>query len=303
MTDLGAQIIDLAARAQSDFVMCAPFVKAAIASEVISAVSSDVQINLYTRWRPDEVAAGISDTAVLPLVEARGGHVYLHDRLHAKLYRNEVDVLVGSANLTATALGWTPSPNVELLVRVEKAVVAELEEQLRRESVLATPAMAHEVEHIAELLPVRPITIHPNKPPLDLAEWIPSLRIPSDLFIAYTEGPSKLTSRSAAAAERDLAVLDLPIGLNVEQFYRLVAHRLQQQLVFRRIDEYLNVPRRFGEARDKLAEISGLSRDDADDAWQTMMRWMLEYLPEKYRRQVFKTSEVMSIVNPIAPVS
>src|ERR1700758_8643 len=108
MIELGDALMDLAASSRCEFVMCAPFAKQAVVSRVMSVVPNDVEVALYTRWRPEEVAAGVSDTQGLPILRSRGGVVYLHDRLHAKFYRNESQVLLGSANLTATALGWSP---------------------------------------------------------------------------------------------------------------------------------------------------------------------------------------------------
>lgn len=296
MTPLGEELLELARAARSEFVMCAPFAKAGVVRAVTSAIGPDATISLYTRWRPEEIAAGVSDTAVLSLIEGRGGAVYLHDRLHAKFYRNEVDLLLGSANLTATALGWAPTPNLELLVHAECSAIADLETTLRGEAVQATTAMAHEVEQLAAMLPAVPIAESIDDLQSNFRGWLPSLRMPEDLYAAYSAGSSRLTSRSALAAELDLAVLELPMGLDKAQFYLLVGHRMLQQPMVRRLDEYLSVPRRFGEIRDKLAELAGFNRDEAEQSWQTVMRWMLEFRSDRYRREVFRTSEVMSVV-------
>lgn len=72
MRPLGDAVLDLAASSRREFVMCAPFAKAAVVREVLAAIPEGVQIALYTRWRPDEVAAGVSDTEVLPAVRGRG---------------------------------------------------------------------------------------------------------------------------------------------------------------------------------------------------------------------------------------
>src|SRR5690348_14297285 len=89
MTELGDVLMELAASSREEFVMCAPFAKEAVVERVMSAVPVDVRVVLYTRWRPEEVAAGVSDTQVLQVLRSRGGPVYLHNRLHAKFYRNE----------------------------------------------------------------------------------------------------------------------------------------------------------------------------------------------------------------------
>src|SRR4051812_35805335 len=141
----GDQLLQLCREARSTLVLCAPFAKCSVIARALAEVEGDVRVELFTRWRPEEVAAGVSDTAVLDLVVAHGGAVYLCDRLHAKFYRCETKALVGSANLTATALGWVEQPNLELLLRVQRDEVAGLERVLRSEALLATKETAEEV--------------------------------------------------------------------------------------------------------------------------------------------------------------
>lgn len=295
MTEPGGDLIELAASSRREFVMCAPFAKRAVVERVMSVVPGHVEVALYTRWRPEEVAAGVSDTQVLQVLNARGGSVYLHNRLHAKFYRNESDVLLGSANLTAAAMGWSQNPNLELLVLSSRDRVTGLEQCLSEESTLATEELAHEVDEIASFLPgptLEPAEMQPSARQHGL--WVPQLRMPSDLYLAYCNGPGSLTSRSATAAAVDLAVLDLPVGLDKRQFELLVGHRLGCQPIFRDLDQHLEQPRRFGEVRQKVSQLTGFDHDQAVDAWQTLMRWMLEFLPNRYTHDVKRHSEMLS---------
>ncbi|ETZ41129.1 hypothetical protein L837_5190 [Mycobacterium avium MAV_061107_1842] len=186
--------------------------------------------------------------------------------------------------------------NIELLVRSRIDQIADVERFLSEESTEANDDVAREVDEIAKQLPA---------PTLDLAEdieepagivdlWVPQLRMPSDLYSAYSKGFASLSSRSAAAAAVDLAVLDLPVGLDKRQFEVLVGHRLRNQPLIQSIDQHLNRPRRFGEVREKLSQLTGYDRAQADDAWQTVMRWMMEFLPDRYTRDVHRHSEIMS---------
>lgn len=296
MKSPGAVLMELAAASQVEFVMCAPFAKQRVVDEVLAAVPDGVRILLFTRWRPDEVAAGVSDTGVLPVVRARGGTVHLYDRLHAKYYRNEIGALIGSANLTATALGWSQQPNLELLVSSADADVGYIEQILKANSVVATDRIAREVEELAELLPKMKAPEAETRN-TEIEMWIPALRVPSDLYAAYESGGGSLTSRSAVAAAGDLTVLDLPPQLSREQFEKLVGHRLRNQPIFRHIDQFLDKPRRFGEMREMLSRIGGLDRDESEQSWQTVMRWMLEFLPEKYLHNTFRYSEVVALAS------
>jgi hypothetical protein len=256
-----------------------------------------VDVEVFTRWRADEVAAGVSDTSVLPLVEARGGEVYLCDRLHAKYFRFDDQALIGSANLTGAALGWSTGPNLELLVSVPAATpeLASLEEALRRESVSATQAIADEVERVAALLPPFPTLPVPSPAPEEIGEtrpWYPQLREPRDLYLAYSEGEEGLTQASALAAGADLEALEIPPGLARDAFEAVVATRLLQSLIVERVDRVLDEPQRFGAIRDLLGSFLGLERDEAAHAWQTLMRWMLHFMGDRYARLVPSHSEL-----------
>src|ERR1700761_8118340 len=115
---LGDAVIKAGRAAEERAVLCAPFVKIGALEPVLGALAPAVDVLLFTRWRPEEVAAGVSDTAVLGLIEGRGGRVFLCDSLHAKAFIFDDVALVGSANLTARALGWTAAPNLEVLIEV-----------------------------------------------------------------------------------------------------------------------------------------------------------------------------------------
>ncbi len=294
----GVALMQLSSACRRELVLCAPFAKEAVLVQLLSVVRDDVRPVLITRWRPDEVAAGVSDTGVLQVLRAHGGTVYLHDRLHAKYYRSESQVLVGSANLTATALGWSAVPNLELLVPSVAAEVENLETSLLSDGVVATDELATEVDEIAKLLAPRTEMPRIDITHQQVAAWVPSLRLPEDLFVAYRRGATALTSRSAAAAAADLAVLDLPHGLDRQQFERLVGHRLLSYGVIRAVDHFVLEPRRFGEVRRLIGDLLELGRYEADESWQTVMRWMLEFLPARYSHTQNRHSEIFARREP-----
>ncbi len=298
---LGELLLEGARKARQQALLCAPFVKTAVVERLLAAVEPGVEIELFTRWRPEEVVAGVSDTAVLEQVTERGGRVFLCDALHAKLFRFDELALIGSANLTAKALGWRPDSNLELLVEVpaEHDAVVALERELRAAAVPATTELAVEVERAASLLPKVPqqpedeADVTASIDPLAPAPWRPHLREPRDLFRAYSQGLDHLTEVSATAAACDLSVLEIPPALDRVQFEGLVGARLLQAPLIQGIDGLLSRRRRFGEIRDHLAEALALDKDEADHAWQTTMRWMLYFLSQRYERSVPSHSEIM----------
>ena len=241
-------------------------------------------------------------TAILELVSRRGGRVLLHNRLHAKYFRNEARVLLGSANLTGAALGWSAQSNLELLVDSRLNLVMSLEEQLERESIVATPELADELAALALTVAV------PSAPPgpaeaaemaddaVEWRDWWPALRHPSDLAYAYRHGTERLSSSASAAARADLAWLDAPGGLTDEGFHALVGGRLLEHPLISELDQFLLESPRFGAVREYVSARRELSREDAEVAWQTLMRWLLEFLPDRYRVSTPHVSEVIQRV-------
>ncbi len=298
--DLGGLVAELFERAVEAVLICAPFVKEDPLRRLLDLVDSSVSIQLFTRWRPDEVAAGVSDTSVLPLVEGRGGSVHLCEPLHAKLFRADGRALVGSANLTGAALGWSANPNLELLVEVpaETPAVVALEAELVRCSIPATAALAAEVERVAALLPSPRTEVEtPATPASPSPSWHPLLREPADLFVAYSKGADQLSSTSSVAARSDLAALEIPSGLAREPFEALVANRLLQLPLVGEVDHLLAEPRRFGEVSKLLGNRLALDHHEASHAWQTLMRWLNHFLPERYTHTIPSHSEIMRRVN------
>lgn len=295
---LGDQVLRACAKARGALVLCAPFVKVAVLNRVLDATEASVAVELFTRWRAEEVAAGVSDTGVLEVSENRGGQVLLCDRLHAKYVRFDDRALIGSANLTATALGWRPMPNLELLVELpaDTPALVDLERQLRDESIPATAALAAEIDRIAATLP------HGHLPPQEALEqvgtegtgWYPTLREPHDLFVAYSAGLERLAQTSASAAALDLSFLEVPPGFSRPAFEAVVGSRLLQIPLVQNIDAFLTEPQRFGAVRDLIGKRLQLEREEADFAWQTIMRWLMEFLPQRYERHVGRRSEVFS---------
>ncbi|MCA1695103.1 MAG: hypothetical protein LC749_10390, partial [Actinobacteria bacterium] len=170
-----------------------------------------------------------------------------------------------------------------------------VEARLREESVVATSDLAEEIDRIAAMLPRVEFRadVPEAAPEPNTVGWYPTLRQPPDLYVAYSAGLERLARTSATAAAHDLSALQVPAGLGRREFEAVVASRLLQTPAVQSIDAFLATSQRFGAVRDLLGERLGLDREEADFAWQTIMRWLLEFLPERYERRVSNWSEVL----------
>lgn len=289
--------------AREEVVLVAPFITLEAFRRLFEVVPEAVFVRCITRWLPHDIAFGVTDIDIWPVIKARElSELLLLNRLHAKYFRIDKECFVGSANITQPALGWSSNPNVELLVRVSAEELRGFEDELIRSSFPATDdlyqSLIQHVKHIREgTEPESSSTFSDtltSQSKVDDTYWLPSLRDPSLLFDAYIGSAENLTTAAKLAASADLAYLSLPKGLSKTQFKSYVAVILLQTGVVRRIDSYVSMPRRFGEVRRylKTLECANAPQFDATRDWQTLMRWLLYFLPDRYTSKVFRYSEV-----------
>jgi hypothetical protein len=301
MKGCGAQLERMLGDGRARVVLVAPFIKQRVVHRLFDAINPAVDVSIYTRWRPEEVAAGVSDLEVYDEVHQRAGtRLFLCAELHAKYYRIDERVLVGSANLTSAALGWAPRSNLELLVGADWQAdpFGEFESELALRSIPATVEIRDCVQRAASSLSI----VIGSEDALSASSitsssaWLPHTRHPEVLFRAYAGKSEELTSSGQEQTREDLAALAIPPGLAEGEFRLLVGSRLIQNPSVVALDGLLDRPRRFGELRDLLGRRvaqEGLDRDPSE-VWQTLMRWLLLFLPERYACQTPRYSEVFS---------
>lgn len=313
----GSDLLALCDAAERELVLVAPFIKAWSLSRLLSAVSSQVAVTCVTRWRPDEVAAGVSDLEVLDEIEPRlGASLLLSPRLHGKYFRADDRCLVGSANLTGRALGWTNPPNIELLLPAPAAHprLLEFEQSVMVSAHEATPELREVVQAAADQIrlqdPSHVSFIQASESLTGVSEttgipgphsdvfqvWLPRLRQPEDAYAAYEGTPDLLTSAAREAAFDDLTVLDPPPMLSRPLFDAWIGAALLQMPLIARIDRFVEQPRRFGAVRDLIATTTDVSSEEAATLWQSTMRWLLHFLPGRYVRRVPSHSEIFARV-------
>ncbi|SRR5581483_6014518 len=301
----GEALKSLCASASRELVLVAPFVKIGSLARLLEQVDEGVSLRCVTRWRAEEIAAGVSDLEVWPLVRGRKNSVLLlRADLHAKYYRADERCLVGSANVTGAALGWSTAGNLELLVEVpashpgladlEKAAcdAVEVTDDLYA-AMLASVDVVRATAPLLQPLPELPETVGSARPVIDT--WLPELRQPRLLHRVYSGLTETVIEDSRRAALRDLAVLALPPGMAEEAFNAATAAVLLQMPLIQAVDKFLSTPRRFGAVRALLQErLHARGSDiDATEAWQTSIRWLLHFLPERYGMSTPNYSEVV----------
>ncbi len=307
--------MQICSRAKRELCLVAPFIKLVTLKQILEKVNTNVVVKCFTRWRPEEIAAGISDLEVWSLLRDRPqSSLWLRNDLHAKYYRADDQCLIGSANLTQSALGWSTSPNMELLIPAhpDNPILHTFEHNLSHKCIQVDESLYEKMRLAIKQFCQRQsdvIWIHPeqdSKPsgdeiaqPLDLERWIPRLRTPDSLFLAYMGQKDRMTSAAWEAAQRDLMAFDVPKYLTKAAFNAYVGSLLVQMPVIQHIDQMLILPQRFG-SMSKLLKSLPCAEDpkfDADRAWQTLMRWLCYFLPNRYGLSAPNYSEVFYRIN------
>ena len=289
-------------------VLVAPFIKKDVLERILTNLPEDVFVKCVTRWRVGEIASGVSDIEIWDLFKSNT-ELYLSFDLHAKYYRFDEVAIIGSANLTNAALGWSYKPNLELLIELSPIPqpILDFEDHVVGESMLVTDEIYSSVKEIVENLEdkdqykvKKETDIAFLLQELEISEshekmWIPKLRHPEQLFDAYQGDWDSFSSFAKEAVLKDLVHFPMEEGQNRNNFELSVGLLLLQKPIVIEIDNFLVTSQRFGAVRQHLRGLpcSENKGFDATIAWQTLMRWMLYFLPNRYGRKVPHYSEVI----------
>ncbi len=93
----------------------APYMGADALRRALSKVSPQACLTCITRWHLQDLLHGASDIDCKTNNTGFGGSFRFQLTLHAKDYRPDDSILMGFANLTLPALGWSEQAKPEIL--------------------------------------------------------------------------------------------------------------------------------------------------------------------------------------------
>ena len=203
----------------TEAVIVAPYMKVAALTTVMDQLGTGASVECFTRWTPLDIQMGVSDLKCRTVVLDRGGSFKLHNRLHAKYYRFDDRVLVGSANMTASGLSYASHGNLEILCEPGPSFVPVVfEAALKRDSV----EVSDHAFRIWQQCPVIERGISSSTEDITesrLNEWKPQTRNPGYLWLCYSGAEDEIVSgEQRALASLDLRTLGVPPGLVSESF-------------------------------------------------------------------------------------
>ena len=258
-------------REAKDIVIVAPYIKADALSRVLSDIDVEVSLICVTRWQIQDIAMGASDVECRTIVKEFGGVFKLHPTLHAKYYRADEKVLVGSANLTYSALGWSSEPNLEILCTAGADFDANAFEQLllhdSREISNKEFARWQSIESIGFQDALLSVSNSPH-----LNTWHPITRDPENFLLAYRGLTDDIASTDEQqAALQDLDALQVPVDLTDEQVENWVSRCLLASQFVQKVLQMQNVD--VIAATNSLANTYNLNITDARRSTETVQIW------------------------------
>ena len=260
-------------------ILAAPYIKADALARVLAQVDSAASIICVTRWNPNDLALGASDAECRSLVINRGGSFRLHPSLHAKFYRVDDVVLIGSANLTSSAMGWSAQPNLEILCQARDDFDSlAFQEQLLNGAREISDDEFLRWESIPQITSQRERSIVGDQPPLDT--WRPSTRDPIHLEFSYQGRDDKIASfDEQRAAQRDLQALLIPAGLTTEEVRMWATACLLAAPFTNSVLMLIGTSDIVGSYRS-LAQTYGLTMTLARRDMETVQNWLASLAPE-----------------------
>lgn len=293
----GDRLIKLLSQATREVVLAAPFVKDSIVERLLQVIPLEARsITIITRWIPSEIAAGVSDIEIFDRLALDSRvRLLLNTQLHAKYYRVDGKCLIGSANLTARALGWAVPSNIELLVEMDASDgdLQRLEKELLYYSISADAsmrdAMIIAVDELRKMLPSLP-NLGINEPgnPLVPRLWLPTCPSPEKLWNVYSNHESwRLVKSASDAAKTDLDYLMIPQKLPKELFELHVRTALSQNLMVKILDNRIQQ----GISDEEAAGLISGSIDPSKllypplQMWTVLKNWLVFFDPKQYRRE------------------
>ena len=212
----------------TEVVIAAPYIKHDALARMLGHVDPQASLTCVTRWTPLDIQTGVSDIDCRTLVIDRGGSFQLHNRLHAKYYRFDDRVLIGSANLTSAGLSYGGLGNFEVLCEPGPPFHSTVfEAELRRGSREVTDR-EFEIWQECPVLERLTSSDEPEAIGSSLDDWKPQTRNPEYLWLAYDGNKSLIISEEQRAlAESDLTILELPGALTRQAFTAWIRSSLQ----------------------------------------------------------------------------
>lgn len=287
---LGDEVTAVVKKAERSVLIVAPFIRSEALSRLIKTVPTEIETTVVTRWRLSDLLSGASDLDVYDLAQMFGFSLYVRHDLHAKYFAVDDRCLVGSANVTLTALGWKDPANLELLTAVSRTSdrMREFEDLLMAGSVVVSAAQHKRLKDLLEKLKESPTLNSDDKMIKELGslppDWIPKSRNPEELYSAYAGNPDVMHTAIETMNE-EIGILSVIPGLDEDGFREFVATSIIQTPLISRVMNRIESAGQVTEIelQKLLVEVGvDVSLHNPHDVLQILERWFSYFFQDRY---------------------
>ena len=277
-------------KAERSVLIVAPFIRSEALSRLIQTVPTDIDTTVVTRWRLSDLLSGASDLDVYDLAQKFGFSLYVRHDLHAKYFAVDDECLVGSANVTLTALGWKDPANLELLTTVTRTSdrMRVFEDLLMSGSVVVSAAQHKRLKDLLVKLKETSTVISNDKLIKELGslppDWIPKSRNPEELYSVYTGNPDVMQTALETMNE-EIDILGVIPGLDEDSFREFVATTMIQTPLIGRVMNRIESAGQVTEIELQkiLVEIGvHVGQLNPHDVLQILERWFSYFFQDRY---------------------
>lgn len=290
----GEAVATLLATAKETCLIVAPFIRSRALQEMLEAVPAGVEIAIVTRWRPADLLAGASDLDVFDVASAREIPLYLRYDLHAKLFVADRTCLVGSANVTETALGWRNPANLELVTTVSRDApeIVAFEAELFRLAIQATSEqrdlmqrLIADLAGVVQQLPYAELATEELAGVLTAGGWIPRSKNPEDLYAVYRGETDAVGRARLSSMEAELLQMGLPPALPEAHFNSWVCAAISQTPLVAGVLRVIDAKGAVGES-EVGAMLETLELADNSEApaevLEVLRRWFNHFMTDHF---------------------
>ena len=283
----GDDLASLLSGAQQNVLIVAPFIRSEAFSRLLDSIPIGTETTVVTRWRLADLLVGTSDLGVYDLAKSRGIPLYSRYDLHAKFFAADNMCLVGSANVTLTALGWKIPANLELLTPVTRTAdhIVKFEERLLTGAVYITEEQRNRLEELLEKLHRLPTMVPETTMGLLPPNWVPRIRNPEELYLIY-RGNDDISRSAQETMQEDLAQIGIVPGMDEEGFRAWVAATITQTPLVSQVIQLINKEGQVTEdtLKDLLTKIGvNVEEYKPRNVLETLERWLTYFLPTQYQ--------------------
>lgn len=237
---LGDILLEACREGCREVALIVPFIKQGALERLLNAIQGEVEkLVVVVRWRPLDIASCVSDIEIFDLLkDYEASSLRMHNFLHAKYYRFDEKIFIGSANLSDTALGWRFPANEEILILSDKSMREELleyESHILSDSSLVTQETVNSLVEVVKGLREQSafITLGNERK----STWLPLCRRPKEIFKIISGQKPPITKGTYESALKDIAGLNMPVCKDERSFKKAVSTLLKAEKVFQDIRE------------------------------------------------------------------